>query len=480
MAIKYFTVDAFRLLVEGSSAKRKWGKELESDDPEISSIVAEPPTEAGNAAKRFCKGETKDVKEGIKEERDTQTQQPSRHTKTSPNGRPAATGPHPSLEEANPQPGKDEESSLVRHWVLEGDYPKGAFKNGVNMSTMQPPLTKKRSSSSIRTKSDTSDTSSAYPQVKSRLYEGMLVAARIYLDLYKASPTDPCKKLCRELLEAEQLIPKDTLFQDDLFQLTCDRVQGENEAMITADITPLVVPRAEILYAYGAKHLQYLVGRLNTEWHNAIPLVTNTSPKPDYSVGFKPAAFTKDQLRKMKAFIGISSKNHLMAMYDMYFPFLTCEVKCGNEALNVADRQNAHNSSFAVNAIITLYNAVGRKMELHRKILAFSLSHDHDNIRIYGHYALLDQVDGTAFHRYLIRRFSILDQEGKDRWAAYRFTRNVYDKFMPIQLKRIQEALDQLPDYSFENGDASTQTVDEASPTLPPAAEQPAAKRTRT
>ncbi len=30
-----------------------------------------------------------------------------------------------------------------------------------------------------------------------------------------------------------------------------------------------------------------------------------------------------------------------MATYYMHFPFLTCDVKCGAAALDVADRQNA-------------------------------------------------------------------------------------------------------------------------------------------
>lgn len=129
----------------------------------------------------------------------------------------------------------------------------------------------------------------------------------------------------------------------------------------------------------------------------------------------------------------------------MYFPFLTSEVKCGNAAPDVADRQNAHSVSVAVNAVVELYRAVSRQAELHRKILAFSVSHDHEAVRIYGHYALINGKD-TAFHRHLIRKFDITDQDGKDKWTAYEFTRNVYDTFVPIHLERISSAIDQLPD----------------------------------
>ena len=31
------------------------------------------------------------------------------------------------------------------------------------------------------------------------------------------------------------------------------------------------------------------------------------------------------------------------------------------------------------------------------------------------------------------------------KWAAYRFTKNVYDLWMPAHLKKIRSAIDQLP-----------------------------------
>lgn len=73
----------------------------------------------------------------------------------------------------------------------------------------------------------------------------------------------------------------------------------------------------------------------------------------------------------------------------MYFLFLTCEVKCGDQGLNVADRQNMHSASVAVRGIVDLYRRLNRQKELYRIILAFSISHDNQAERIYGHFALL-------------------------------------------------------------------------------------------
>ncbi|OAA47106.1 hypothetical protein NOR_02742 [Metarhizium rileyi] len=126
--------------------------------------------------------------------------------------------------------------------------------------------------------------------------------------------------------------------------------------------------------------------------------------QPDYSLGFRREAFSDLQLAKLSPFIGdfISGDQSLfMATYYMYFPFLTCEVKCEAAALDVADRQNAHSMTLAVRAITQLFRAVHRQGEVHRHIQAFSISHDHRSVRIYGHYPVLEGKE-TKYYRHLI------------------------------------------------------------------------------
>jgi hypothetical protein len=57
-----------------------------------------------------------------------------------------------------------------------------------------------------------------------------------------------------------------------------------------------------------------------------------------------------------------------MATAWMYFPYLTMEVKCGNEGLNIADRQNAHSSGVAVRQVVDLYRKVSRQHELNQEV----------------------------------------------------------------------------------------------------------------
>lgn len=84
-----------------------------------------------------------------------------------------------------------------------------------------------------------------------------------------------------------------------------------------------------------------------------------------------------------------------MATWQMYFPFLTCEVKCGATALDVADQQNAHSMTMAAKGVVKLFRLVGREKEFHREILAFSISHNDRRVRIYGHYPIINGKDTT-------------------------------------------------------------------------------------
>ena len=133
-----------------------------------------------------------------------------------------------------------------------------------------------------------------------------------------------------------------------------------------------------------------------------------------------------------------------MATYYMHFPFLTCEVKCGTTGLDIADRQNAHSMTVAMKGVVELFRGVGREQELHRQILGFSYSHDHESVRIWGHYPVINE-DKTTFWRYPIRKFDFTERRGLEKWAAWTFTKNVYDIWVTSYLKRICSAIDDLP-----------------------------------
>jgi hypothetical protein len=171
---------------------------------------------------------------------------------------------------------------------------------------------------------------------------------------------------------------------------------------------------------------EHLIEAVNESWTGSIA-VEGPKPQPDYSVGFRRSAFTDDQLKKVDPLIGsVYETSFFVATYQMYFPFLTCEVKCGAAALDIADRQNAHSMTVAVRGIVELFKAVKREKELDREILAFSISHDHRSVRIYGHYPVIER-EKTTFYRHPIHTFDFTALDGKEKWTAYKFTKNIYD-----------------------------------------------------
>ncbi|EEQ91024.2 uncharacterized protein BDCG_06144 [Blastomyces dermatitidis ER-3] len=386
---------------------------------------------------------------------------PTDHLRKRPRIFPSLTAKRPGDQGAPSRNRNDALFDPIEHWRREQAWPKEYLEPDGEMSHL---LAWKKSASSLRRKRSglgslkaTSNTPSDQKprEEKSAPYQDprysiLLETKGSYVDKSELDITDASKRLCRTLLEKEQTVPKDSLFHDDTFDKACRKLQDKNEARVIQDISRLIVPSAETFATFGAKPLNILVESVNEGWNNSIPLV-GPRPQPDYAVGFRRAAFTEDQLSKIKPILGdVMDLSFFMATYYMYFPFLTCEVKCGAAALDVADRQNAHSMTLSVRAIVELFRLVKREQELHRQILAFSISHDHRTVRIYGHYPVMKGKE-TTFYRHPIRTFDFTELDGKEKWTAYKFTKNVYDIWMPMLFDMICSAIDQLPpDFDFE------------------------------
>lgn len=346
----------------------------------------------------------------------------------------------------------------IGFWAREREWPREYFESKMEHLLARkkslPSLSRKRSNSaSSSTPSDQRPREEKSAPYRDPRYETLLGTKGSFMVKSSLDIISSSKALSKTLLEAQQAVPVDSLFRDDIFEAACQKIHNKNEARVIQDISRFIVPSAESLATFGARNLDILIESVNEGWNNSIPL-TGTRPQPDYSVGFTREAFNEDQLAKLSPFIGdfiSGDQSFFMATYYMYFPFLTCEVKCGAAALDVADRQNAHSMTLAVRAITELFRAVKREGEVHRQILAFSISHDHRSVRIYGHYPVLEGKD-TTYYRHPIRTFDFTELDGKEKWTAYRFTKNIYELWMPSHFKRICSAIDQLPsDLDFDN-----------------------------
>ncbi|KAK4995684.1 hypothetical protein LTR66_004545 [Elasticomyces elasticus] len=369
----------------------------------------------------------------------------------------------------------------IEHWAREGRWPEEYFQESDrtrkdlerdswcekyweeqrNMSHM---LAKKKSPSSLRgkrreagsaTPSSTTPSDEKQREVKSApyrdaRYEVLLEANGSFIRESEQGITAASRSLYQKLLETNHSVPEDSLFRDDLFEQVCEMAQDGNEAKVIQDVARLIVPSAQELAVRGARGLKCLIESVNEGWNNAIP-VTKPRPQPDYAVGFRREAFADDQLHKIQPFVGgLTDTSYFMGTYYMYFPFLTCEVKCGASALDIADRQNAHSMTLAVRAIVELFRLVEREKEVDREILAFSFSHDNRTLRIYGHYAVIDGPN-TTYYRHPIRDYSFIELDDKEKWAAYKSTRIIYDTWMPTHFTRICSVIGSLPhELSFD------------------------------
>ncbi|KAH0493457.1 hypothetical protein TgHK011_000125 [Trichoderma gracile] len=248
------------------------------------------------------------------------------------------------------------------------------------------------------------------------------------------------RRLCQILLETKQTVPETSLFHDEFFRKTCQRLRNRNYARIIRDISQLIVPSAETLAIYGAKHLDILAESVNEGWKCSCAVPGVATPQPDYSVGFRLDAFSDTQRAVLSWLITDSSRlSFFKATPHVYLPFLSSEMA----SLDVADRRNAHSMTLAVQGVTLLFYIVGREQELHRQILAFSVSHDDRSVRIYGHYPVIDGRD-KKYYRHPIKEFSFTASDGREKWTAYQFVKNVYDIWMPEHFGRICSVLDQV------------------------------------
>jgi hypothetical protein len=119
-------------------------------------------------------------------------------------------------------------------------------------------LARKKSSSSLRGKlseagsaapSSTTPSDQKLREAKSAPYQSpqykiLLETKGSFMRKSELGIADTSKTVCRTLLEAEQMVPEDSLFQDDLFDETCEMIQDRNEAKVIQDIARLIVPSA--------------------------------------------------------------------------------------------------------------------------------------------------------------------------------------------------------------------------------------------
>jgi hypothetical protein len=197
-----------------------------------------------------------------------------------------------------------------------------------------------------------------------------------------------------------------------------DNCHNRNEAIVLREITPLILPPIHQYHLCGASHLKHVVDEINADWYNHYVL-QGPRLRPDVSVGLSSSAFTEEEIDKLKRYHSVENWTQLTT--HMYFPGIMCEVKCGRQGLDIADRQSMHSSSVAIKAILRSEQvadeyrrrkAMETKMDsLSGRVLVFSISYNSQDARVYGHFARV-QGEKWSYYRRRVRKYDFTDPKG--------------------------------------------------------------------
>lgn len=301
----------------------------------------------------------------------------------------------------------------------------------------------------------------------------------------KQGPDDAEKKACEKLLTTDCKLPSGTVFESDSFKYICQAVKEKSEPSMMHLLGDLIVPQADIairrMNGFGSDQLK---DSMCEAWKRSIPLDDQSArlpyrnaqrlpsmgftlplPQPDHTVGFSSSVLVEDQEEKLIRYLSRmddedqvprDERSHVSVLKNMWFPFLTAEVKCQALDMKKAERQNAHNMAVSMRGIVELFRRVDpqKPKELDRQVLGFSISQNREKVHIHAHYPVVDGSTDpnndeqllVTYHAYRIRNIKWTNDATK--WRPYKFVMAVYKDWMPGHLKRLQSAIDALTDAS--------------------------------
>lgn len=279
--------------------------------------------------------------------------------------------------------------------------------------------------------------------------------------------------------------------------------------LVFSTITPLVCPSVDLLtlpqgdededgegehqaqnpqQRQQQRFLKLLAGLVEAPWDIA-PSLGGPSPRPFYTCGFRKRVFNTTRLTNAmnkldectgynySTIFGVTSSssattsdntnatlvggpgNRHQDGDDCIFPFLAVEVGARN-GLDVADRRNAQTLAMAMRAVVELYALSRSACQLSGQIMAFSVSHDAEDVRIWGHFPIINghedngnQIDSMRFGRIPLYEGRIMADEdgdydpngdGEDLFKAYDFINRLYSTWAPVHLANLQDAIGHL------------------------------------
>ncbi|KAL4963222.1 uncharacterized protein BDV14DRAFT_202052 [Aspergillus stella-maris] len=277
-----------------------------------------------------------------------------------------------------------------------------------------------------------------------------------FLSEHNYDITEKENQFCQRSLSQSFETPRGTLFHDCTFRHLNKRMETRNEIGVTTLIHLLLVPSAEFEILRGKVTFKELVDSFDERWDGTASLAEEEhltlwlpDPQPDHSVGFSDNAFTKAQLNKLAPFLGgLNDKSAFKGTIDMLFPFFVVEAKSSKDSLIIADHQNGLSMTCALKGVVSLFQLAERAQQLHRKILGFSITYNHDIVYIFAHYPVISDRKVT-YHRREVKTFSFADRDGSNRWISRSFVLAMYRDWVPRHFELLCSAVEALPKVNF-------------------------------
>ncbi len=169
------------------------------------------------------------------------------------------------------------------------------------MSKSESDGSNKRRRSSTRSYPSRARVGSA-PPVHSAAYEEELQRYGIVFDdlTTKDLLTDESKDLCQALLGLDEPAPAYNSCSEKMYIEIFQRASKCNEERVRRDLTPHIVPSAELLYLVdGETTLENVREEMSGDWTKC-SLLGGTQPRPDYAYGCHPQLLLESSVPKWK------------------------------------------------------------------------------------------------------------------------------------------------------------------------------------
>ena len=305
-----------------------------------------------------------------------------------------------------------------------------------------PSIPNKRSRKGSAT-SATNDSEDVRPDYNSPEFMDWMESRGYHMREREPGPDQDDVAFCQRLLQHKaQQVPSNTMFEDPKF--FHNMLLNQSETHILCSLHFLLMPRSEELFSGGRRHLEHVADTLNDSWMKTEPIV-KSRPQPDHSRCLRLSAFNEEEQQKLR------SRQFGTFSYavrgELYFPYLTCEIKNDASGLRIARCQNLHNMSIVARSIVQLAQFAGKPERVHRRVLGFSISHDLDNVQIHIYYPEIE-AGRTEYFQRQITNFGIWEPESC--WKCYSFVEILDAEFLPRHVALIKELLAGIEPPAFK------------------------------